>query len=333
MIKYQLPVLAVLNQKGGVGKTTVSSVLAEYASLKLGLRVLVVDLDMQCNSSDYWVGMEPAPTATGGQLPPRHPDYDGDPEIEERSSVADTFFGKASLPYPTFIQPGEGVTGKVEILLGHPERLERINTEFDNASGKIDSEVIGRIAELLHQDGVVEEYDLAILDTGPSRNPVFRAALRAATHTIIPFEPEEKSLQGINAMLQAITSENYVRNPQDEVKLVGLLPNKVRTGTRIHGNTLAMLREALPQIMCPRNVFLPQSIAYPERDVKGISPRSIFQISSDHKARKQAELVGEYVVTRVIQDPRLKRATTSTEGVPMGTPYSSTDDAGVQVND
>ena len=115
MIKYQLPVLAVLNQKGGVGKTTVSSVLAEYASVKLGLRVLVVDLDMQCNSSDYWVGMEPAPTATGGQLPPRHPDYDGDPEIEERSSVADTFFGKASLPYPTFITARSGYKSIIKV--------------------------------------------------------------------------------------------------------------------------------------------------------------------------------------------------------------------------
>jgi len=307
LFTYQLPVLAVLNQKGGVGKTTVSSVLAEYASINLGLSVLVIDLDMQCNSSDYWVGMEPVPTATGGQLPPPHPDFDGDPDVEERSSVADTFFGKYSLPYPTHISPANGFKGKVEILLGHPERLERINTEFDNASGKIDSHVVSRIADLIHQDGVVSEYDIVILDTGPSRNPIFRAALRAATHTIIPFEPEEKSLQGINAMLQAITSENYARSPDDEVKLIGLLPNKVRAGTRIHLNTLAMLREELTEIMCPPTVFLPQSIAYPERDIKGITPRSIFQISPNHKARKQAEIVGDFIVPQLLNDTRYVR--------------------------
>jgi chromosome partitioning protein len=303
---YRIPVLAVLNQKGGVGKTTVSAVLAEYAAIALGLRVLVVDLDMQCNSSDYWVGMEPAPNATGGQLPPPHPDYDGDPDIEERSSIADTFFGKAALPYPTYIEPNNGFKGRVEILMGHPERLERINTEFDNASGRIDSEVIQRIGNVLHQEAIVEDYDLVILDTGPSRNPVFRAALRAATHTVIPFEPEEKSLQGINAMLQAITSENFSRNPEDEVKLVGLLPNKVRTSTRIHMSTLDMLREELPEILCPSDIFLPQSTAYPERDIKGITPKSIFQIANSHKARQQAELVGDYVLSNVLGDIRYR---------------------------
>jgi chromosome partitioning protein len=302
VFQYLIPILAVLNQKGGVGKTTVSSVIAEYAAISCGLRVLVVDLDMQCNSSDYWVGMEPAPNATGGQLPPRHPDYDGDPDTEERSSIADTFYGKAALPYPTYIDPANGFTGKVEVLLGHPERLERINTEFDNASGRIDTEVIQRIGNVLHQDAIAEDYDLIILDTGPSRNPVFRAALRAATHTIIPFEPEEKSLQGINAMLQAITSENFARDPEDQVKLIGLLPNKVRAGTRIHANTLEMLREELPEILCPEEVFLPQSTAYPERDIKGISPKSIFQIANSHKARQQAEIVGDYILKQLFGD-------------------------------
>lgn len=306
MFSYRLPVLAVLNQKGGVGKTTVSSIIAEYAAITRNLNVLIVDLDMQCNSSDYWVGMEPAPNATGGQLPPRHPDYDGDPYVEERSSIADTFYGKAALPYTTYIDPDNGFPGKVEVLLGHPERLERINSEFDNASGRIDTEVIQRIGTVIHQDAIVEDYDIVILDTGPSRNPVFRSALRAATHTIIPFEPEEKSLQGINAMLQAITSENFARNPDDEVKLVGLLPNKVRAGTRIHSSTLEMLREDLEQIMCPEDIFLPQSTAFPERDIKGITPKSIFQITSSHKARIHAEKVGAYVMDCVLSDQRFQ---------------------------
>lgn len=303
-IEYRLPVLAVLNQKGGVGKTTVSSILAEYASIKMGLRVLLVDLDMQCNSSDYWIGMEPAPNATGGQLPPRHPDYDGDPNIEERSSIADTFYGKGMLPHETYISPKNGFIGSVEILLGHPERLEHINSEYDNASGRIDTEVIHRIGHVLHQEEMMESYDLIILDTGPSRNPVFRSALRAATHAVIPFEPEEKSLQGINAMLQAMSSENFTRSQKDDLVLVGLLPNKVRSQTNIHTGTLALLREELAGILCPEDVFLPQSTAFPERDVKGVRPKSIFQINPNHRARQQSERVGAFVIGRVMQDER-----------------------------
>lgn len=304
MINYRLPCLAVLNQKGGVGKTTVSSVLAEYAAIRLGQRVLVVDLDMQCNTSDYWVGMEPAPNAPGGQLPPPHPDWQDDEDTEQRSSVADTFFGKGALPYPTFVNGDAGFAGSVEVLLGHPERLERINSEYDNASGRIDTEVVHRIAAVVHQEGVQESYDLVILDTGPSRNPVFRAALRAATHAVVPCELEEKSLQGINAMLQALSSENFARPTDADVRLVGLLPNKVRRHTNIHAGTMAMLREELPNVLCPENVWLPHSAAYPERDVKGVRPRSIFQIAAKHQARLQAEEVGKHVLGVVMSDER-----------------------------
>ena len=57
-MKRQLPyILGVFNQKGGVGKSLVSAIVAEYAAIKAKMNVLVVDLDMQCNSSDYWVGI------------------------------------------------------------------------------------------------------------------------------------------------------------------------------------------------------------------------------------------------------------------------------------
>lgn len=299
MFSYKSKVLAVLNQKGGVGKTTVASVIAEYAAIVAKKNVLVVDLDMQCNSSDYWVGMESAPQATGGQLPPLHPDYDGDPDLDSRSSIADIFFGKAVLPHPTYIREENGFENIVEVMVGHPSLLERINSEFDNASGKISSMIIDRLGEFLHMEDVAETYDLIILDTGPSRNPIFRSAVRAATHAIIPFEPEEKSLQGINAMLQVIQSENFSRSDTDQLQLIGLCPNKVRANTNIHRSTLEMLHQELGKVMFPENVYLPQSTAFPERDLKGISPRSIFQISAQHAAHRQSSAVGAYITEHI----------------------------------
>lgn len=304
MLDYLVPALSVLNQKGGVGKTTVSSIIGEYASIQLGKNVLIVDLDMQCNSSDYWVGMDVSPTAVGGQLPPLHPDYDGDPSLEERSSIADTFYGKAVLPYSTHISQENGFKGRVDVLMGHPERLERINSEYDNESGRIDTEVILRIGKVLHQPELAEDYDLILLDTGPSRNPVFRAALRASTHVIVPFEPEEKSLQGINAMLQAINSENYSRSTDKAVVNVGLLPNKVRINTNLHLSTLDMLQRELPGLVCPPDVYLPQATAFPERDIKGINPRSIFEISKSHKARMAAERVASFVLSGIFESTK-----------------------------
>ena len=299
MFTYRSKVLAVLNQKGGVGKTTVASVIAEYAALVAKKNVLVVDLDMQCNSSDYWVGMESSPQSTGGQLPPLHPDYDGDPDLDSRSNIADIFFGKAVLPHPTFVCEERGFKHNVEIMVGHPALLERINSEYDNSSGKIGSQIIDRLGEFLHMEDVANTYDLIILDTGPSRNPIFRSAVRAATHAVIPFEPEEKSLQGINAMLQVIQSENFSRADDNQLNLIGLCPNKVRSNTNIHRSTLEMLHSELGGIMFPSDIFLPQSTAFPERDVKGITPRSIFQISEQHVAHKQSLAVGGFVIKNI----------------------------------
>jgi chromosome partitioning protein len=299
MFSYQSRVLTVANQKGGVGKTTLAAIIAEYAALRAGIDVLVVDLDMQCNSSDYWVGMDRDPTAPGGQLPPRHPDYDGDAETAERSSIADIFYGKAVLPHATYINRTNGFEHDVDVMVGHPELLERINTEYDNASGKISTMIIHRLGEFLHLPDVGASYGLIILDTGPSRTPTFRAAIRAATHVVIPFEPEEKSFQGLSSMVQTIQSENFARASGQELKLVGLCPNKVRPHTNLHRSILADAHEHLGGHMFPPDCYLPHSTAFPERDLKGISPRSIFSIPPSHAARQAAERIGRYVIERV----------------------------------
>lgn len=309
MFEYTCNILAVLNQKGGVGKTTVASIIAEYAAIEANKNVLIVDLDMQCNSSDYWIGMEHAPHATGGQLPPIHPDAIGDPEVNERSSIADIFFGKAVIPHATYINKTNGFKGSVEIMLGHPELLETINTEYDNVSGNIAKKIIERIGDFLHGEDMADCYDLIILDTGPSRNPIFRSALHAATHAIIPFEPEEKSIQGINAMLQVIQSENFGRTASP-VQLVGLCANKVRMNTNLHRHSLDALHKTMGKYMLPSDIYLPQSTAFPERDLKGISPKSIFQISESHIARKQSHALGEFVINSIFNENAAKQQTT-----------------------
>jgi len=292
-------ILGIFNQKGGVGKSLVSSIIAEYASIIGKKNVLLIDLDMQCNSSDLWVGMEDSPNSQGGQLPPKHPDYDGDDEINERSTIADIFFGKAVVPFETYISEANGFDNYVEVMVGHPSLLERINGEFANESGQVEAKVINRLKEFLDMPELGDLYDLIILDTGPSRNPVFRSAIRASSHMIIPFECEQKSLQGINAMLQVYQSENYTRSEDEKLKIVGLLPNKVRVSTNIHRTTLELLHNKLGKVMMPDDVYLSLSSAFPDRDLKGVNPRSIFQISKSHSAYKQSYIVGEYVMNKI----------------------------------
>jgi chromosome partitioning protein len=304
MFKYRSKVLAVLNQKGGVGKTTTVTMLSEYGAMIQKVngepcRILVVDLDMQCNTSDYFVGMEPAPQERGGQLPPKHtyPEFMGSDEVSERSTIADIFYGQMVLPHTVELSGGT-----LDVLLGHPRRLEEINEKFSNEKGEVDTNVVNRLGEVLHSEEVAESYDLIILDTGPTRNPIFRAALRAATHVLIPYEPEEKSLQGINSMAQALNSENYSRKKNEPpVKVIGLLPNKVRVGLALHKDNIDTVSTNLPKLAMPEDVFLPLSIAFPKRDVKGANPKSIFDVKKSDNARKHALRVAEHVFGAIFE--------------------------------
>lgn len=316
MFDYRSNVLAILNQKGGVGKTTTVSVLAEYGALVWKMadgaetrnaRVLVVDLDMQCNSSDYFVGMEFDKGVRGGQLPPKHPDYDGSDDMSERSTIADVFYGRIVMPHTVELTGKQGNV-VIDVIVGHPSELEDINEEFDKKSGEVDQRVVNRLGELLHDEDVRDSYDLIILDTGPSRNPIFRSALRAATHVLVPFEPEEKSLQGVNSMAQAINAENFNRaRGQPQCKVVGLLPNKVRAGVPLHMKNMDSIKRSLPTLCMPEGVYLPLSTEFPKRDVKGVRPKSIFHLPPSKNARSKSEEVCEYVFSSIFPKPSAKK--------------------------
>src|SRR4051794_16505053 len=85
-----MKVIVPTNNKGGVGKTKVSILLAEY--LSLSKKVLVIDFDPQCNFSRRFLKMENDPSSPSGVLPPIHHDYnENDPDCcdwDGRSSIA-----------------------------------------------------------------------------------------------------------------------------------------------------------------------------------------------------------------------------------------------------
>ena len=70
-----MKILATVQNKGGVGKTTICRLLCEYLCRK-NKRVLGIDLDSQCNFSRRFLTMEIDNTDLDGVLPPIHPDFD-----------------------------------------------------------------------------------------------------------------------------------------------------------------------------------------------------------------------------------------------------------------
>lgn len=298
--KLKTPIVAAMNHKGGVGKTLTTTLLAEWFSIIKNKKVLLIDLDMQCNTTDQWVGMVKDDSVTGGQTPPVHPDYTEDLEANPCSTIADIFYGKYVLPYPTWVNDIPGNTGLVEVICGHPKLLEDINNEFSRSDDRIDKQVHNRIKEFLHDETVQSGYDLILLDTGPSRNPIFRAAMRAASHIIIPFKPESKDIQGIASMLQIFRQEVYSRpSNAHKIELIGMLPNMVRR-TKLHEQNLTLLENVHGNILFPPEAWLFNLTAFPERDMKNNRPRSIFEMSEDSQARQQATSMASFVENKIL---------------------------------
>ena len=293
-------ILAVVNQKGGVGKTTICDIFSEYLPLKKGVRTGFGDLDMQCNYTDSKIGMDPDPDAIGGSVPPPHPDFEQNENVLERSSIADCFYGHAFLPYPTWIDEEVGKNGAyLDVFAGHPQKLDEINVAFSNKDDYITPEALNRLRQVLHGEDFGDLYKLIGLDLGPSRNPIFRSALRAATHIVIPFEPEKKSMQGINAMLQVIRQENYARtNDMEKLIIVGLLPNKVRN-TKVHKQILSEVKEYHSDLLFPEDCWLSLLTAFPERDIKDARPTSIFELPDSSIAKQQALNMCNYMYEKI----------------------------------
>lgn len=284
-------ILTIAMQKGGVGKTTWARVFAEYCALVRKARVLVIDLDPQCNLSQRFLAMERDPLAEDGVLPPIHPEYD--PETEKdwdgRSSITNVFYGRPLIPYSTYVP-------NIDILPGHGSLLQKV---IKASETELKERVTNRLREFLRSDEVQDSYDIIVVDTPPSKNALTEAALRASTHVMMPMEPEPQAQEGLVYMLAFWRSEQRQRTTEDPLVHVGVLPNKFRKGVVLHEGILGEMRRnktVAPYIM-PFEVSL--RIAYSEADHAEAKPKSVLERGRVDETRREAELVCRHIEGRV----------------------------------
>ncbi len=289
-----MQIIAPVNNKGGVGKTKVTTLIAEYFAKYANKRVLAIDFDPQCNFSQRYLQMEIDPSSPEGVIPPIHPEYDPqDPDNDNwdgRSSIADIFFGEPVVPYPTPIK-------NLDILPGHASKL--LSAEAVRKSEVVDK-IYNQLAYFLSDKELQDRYDIVVVDTAPSKGPLTISVVKAATHIVIPSIMEVQPIQGIYGMLQLWKQEALSRSKDNPLELIGILPNMFKN-TTLHQNLLASLleNESIGRYVMPMKIG--HRIIFAEVDSDEASPKSVFDLTESNPARKEVMAMCEYIETRIEQ--------------------------------
>lgn len=220
-------IIAIANQKGGVGKTTTSMNLAAGLSY-IGKRVLLVDFDPQGNASS---GI-------------------GANKVGYTKSVYHVLIGTDSVK-------DVAVTLQMPPLDVLPATIDLAGAEMDMAQYEIGKE------RLLKNklDAVKDEYDYIIIDCPPALGSLNTNALTAADSVMIPVQCEYYALEGLTQLLSTIRMVQKLWNPKLSIEGVLLTMFDVRTklSVEVQQEVRKYFKEKVYKCYIPRNVRLSEA--------------------------------------------------------------------------
>jgi chromosome partitioning protein len=209
-----MKIIAVANQKGGVGKTTITRELSACCALR-GYQVLSIDSDPQGNLTTSWINQGTYEFTLAHVLiePPIGPG---------KERVAPLELDKA-----IFESPVENLD-----LIPADIRLARFEQEPDDVIFRLKNQLVA------HGQG----YDLIFLDCPPQLGKLLTAALMAADYVLIPIKPDVISLDGLGDLAYTIGRVKKNANPQLEV--LGAIINLYKPSRRVTGVAMKAIQEA-----------------------------------------------------------------------------------------
>ena len=222
-------VLAVVNQKGGVGKTTTAINLTAALALE-GLRTLLIDCDPQANS-------------TGGF---------GFARDDERQSVYDV------------LVRGEALAAAA--LQTEIDTLKLVPSSKDLIGANVELIQVERRAYRLKEavTAARADYDFVLLDCPPALDLLTLNALVAADRLLVPMQAEYFALEGISELMNTLERVRGAFNPELEIEgvLLTMYDDRTNLAQQVTENLREFFKEKLLKTTIPRNVRLAEAPSY-----------------------------------------------------------------------